>query len=103
MTTQRWLPGKFARAAVARGCDLNHGFPAERGERIKIMELLELSKKYNFKVDAKSLIVPAHISSEDIAWLIDSGYHLAFEFSPLNYIWCERYLNLNQLKKEKEG
>ena len=64
-------------------------------------KLLELSKKYNFKVDAKSLVVPAHISSEDIAWLIDSGYHLTFEFSPLHYIWCERYLN--QLKKEKEG
>ena len=64
-------------------------------------KLLELSKKYDFKVDAKSLIVPAYISSEDIAWLIDSGYHLTFEFSPLSYIWCERYLN--QLKKEKKG
>ena len=64
-------------------------------------KLLELSKKYDFEVDAKSLIVPAHISSEDIAWLLNSGYHLTFEFSPLSYIWCERYLN--QLKKEKEG
>ena len=55
-------------------------------------KLLDLSKKYDFEVDAKSLVVPAHISSEDIAWLIDSGYHLTFEFSPLHYIWCERYL-----------
>ena len=64
-------------------------------------KLLDLSKKYGFEVDNNSIIVPAHISSEDIAWLIDSGYHLTFEFSPLSYIWCERYLN--QLKKEKEG
>ena len=64
-------------------------------------KLLELSKKYDFKVDAKSLVVPARISSEDIAWLIDSGYHLTFKLSSLSYVWCERYLN--QLKKEKEG
>ena len=67
-------------------------------------KLLELSKKYDFKVDAKSLslVVPAHISSEDAIWLLNSGYHLTFKLSPLHYIWCERYLNLNQLKKEKE-
>ena len=65
------------------------------------MELLELSKKYDFEVDAKSLIVPARISSEDAIWLLNSGYHLTFELSPLSYIWCER--DLNQLKKEKEG
>ena len=64
-------------------------------------KLLDLSKKYGFKIDAKSLVVPARISSEDMAWLIDSGYHLTFTLSPLSYIWCERYLN--QLKKEKEG
>ena len=64
-------------------------------------KLLELSKKYDFKVDAKSLIVPARISSEDAIWLLDSGYHLTFKLSSLSYVWCERYLN--QLKKEKEG
>ena len=55
-------------------------------------KLLELSKKYDFEVDAKSLIVPAYISSEDIAWLLNSGYHLTFKLSPLSYVWCERYL-----------
>ena len=62
-------------------------------------KLLDLSKKYGFTIDAKSLVVPAHISAKDMAWLIDSGYHLTFKLSPLSYIWCERYL---QLKKEKE-
>ena len=64
-------------------------------------KLIELSKKYDFKVDGKSLIVPAHISSEDAIWLLNSGYHLTFKLSPLSYIWCER--DLNHLKKEKEG
>jgi len=36
-------------------------------------KLLELSKKYDFKVDAKSLVVPARISSEDAVWLPNSG------------------------------
>jgi len=64
-------------------------------------KLLELSKKYDFKVDAKSLVVPARISSEDAIWLLDNGYHLTFKLSPLSYIWCEQ--GLNQFKKEKEG
>ena len=64
-------------------------------------KLIELSKKYDFKVDAKSLIVPARISSEDVIWLLNSGYHLTFKLSPLSYIWCEQ--GLNQFKKEKEG
>ena len=55
-------------------------------------KLIELSKKYDFKVDGKSLIVPAHISSEDAIWLLNSGYHLTFKLSPLSYIWCEQYL-----------
>ena len=60
-------------------------------------KLLELSKKYDFETTNKSPIVPANISTEDIAWLIDSGYHLTFKLSPLSYIWCER--GLTQFKK----
>jgi hypothetical protein len=63
-------------------------------------KLLELSKKYGFKVTDSVLLVDATISTEDMTWLIDNGYHLKFEVSPLSFIWCERYLKGKQKEKE---
>jgi hypothetical protein len=61
-------------------------------------KLLELSKKYGFKVTDSVLLVDATISTEDMTWFIDNGYHLKFEVSPLSFIWCERYL-----KQQRKG
>ncbi len=66
------------------------------------MNLIELSKKYGFKVDQKSLIVPGTIETEEMRYLIDQGCHLTFTLSPLHFIWCERFLKGKQ-SKEKEG
>jgi hypothetical protein len=63
-------------------------------------KLLELSKKYGFKVDSKSLIVPGTIETEDLQWLLAEGYHLTFELSPLHFIWCERFLKGAQKERE---
>jgi len=60
-------------------------------------KLFELSRKYNFRVDSKSLIVPATIETDDMAWLIDAGYRLTFEVSPLAYVWCDRFIKQNKI------
>lgn len=49
------------------------------------MNIIELAKKYNFKIDRESLHVPAEITTEDLIFLIDAGYHIVFTFSPWAY------------------
>ncbi len=66
------------------------------------MNLLELSKKYNFKITQYRLVVPANIETEELEFLIDQGYSLTFELSPLSFIWCERFLEGKRSKK-REG
>lgn len=66
------------------------------------MNLLELSKKYNFKITQYRLVIPANIETEELAFLIDQGYSLTFQLSPLSFIWCERFLE-GKPTKEKES
>ncbi len=63
-----------------------------------MIKLLELAKKYGFRVDQKNLIVPANISTVDLEYLISKGYYFTFEIPPRAYPWLEKFLE----SKEKE-
>jgi hypothetical protein len=65
-------------------------------------KLLELSKKYGFKVTDISLVVPGTIETSDLQWLLAAGYHLTFNMdSSLGYIAAQEILKCKQ--KESDG
>ncbi len=65
------------------------------------MNLLQLSKKYNFKITQYRLVIPANIETEELEFLINEGYSLTFEVaSPWIYPICQEMINKVKLWDE---